>query len=88
MARSLRKGPYIDPSLFKKVLAQVEGQSKGVIKTWSRSSTILPMMEGLTFDVHNGKEFIRVFVIMEMIGHKLGEFAATRKPPRHSDKKS
>jgi small subunit ribosomal protein S19 len=88
MARSLRKGPYIHPKLFKKVQDQAQGQGKGAIKTRSRASTILPMMEGLTFDVHNGKDYIRVFIIMEMIGHKLGEFAPTRKPSKHSDKKS
>lgn len=88
MARSLRKGPYIHPKLFKKVLSHSQGQTKGVIKTRSRASTVLPMMEGLTFDIHNGKEYVRVFIIMEMIGHKLGEFAPTRKSPKHSDKKS
>ena len=77
-----------NPKLFKKVQEQTQGQSKGVIKTRSRSSTILPLMEGLTFDIHNGKEYVRVFIIMEMIGHKLGEFAPTRKPAKHSDKKS
>ena len=88
MARSLKKGPFIHPKLFAKVQKHNDGLIKGVIKTYSRASTILPMMEGLTFDVHNGKEFIRVFIIMEMIGHKLGEFAPTRKPAKHSDKKS
>ena len=66
----------------------MEGKIKGVIKTRSRASTILPMMEGLTFDIHNGKEYVRIFIIMEMIGHKLGEFAPTRKPTKHTDKKS
>ena len=88
MARSLRKGPYIHPKLFKKVQNHLEGKVKGVIKTRSRASTILPMMEGLTFDIHNGKEYVRIFIIMEMIGHKLGEFAPTRKPTKHTDKKS
>ena len=88
MARSLRKGPYIHPKLFKKVQGHLEGKIKGVIKTRSRASTILPMMEGLTFDIHNGKEYVRIFIIMEMIGHKLGEFAPTRKPTKHTDKKS
>lgn len=86
MARSTRKGPFIDASLYKKVVAHVEGKIKGVIKTRSRRSTVLPVMEGMTFDIHNGKEYVRVFIIMEMIGHKLGEFAPTRKSPKHSDK--
>lgn len=86
MARSLRKGPYIHPSLFKTVQKHMAGQAKGVITTKSRNSTVLPIMEGLTFDIHNGKEYVRVFIINEMIGHKLGEFAPTRKPAKHSDK--
>lgn len=86
MARSLRKGPYIHPSLFKTVQKHLNGEIKGVIKTKSRSSTVLPMMEGLTFEIHNGKDYVRVFIINEMIGHKLGEFAPTRKPAKHSDK--
>lgn len=86
MARSLRKGPYIDPSLFTKVQKHINGEIKGVIKTKSRRSTVLPIMEGISFDIHNGKEYVRVLIINEMIGHKLGEFAPTRKPAKHNDK--
>lgn len=80
MARSLKKGPFIDKSLVKKVDAIRDDKNKGskVIKTWSRRSTILPDMIGCTFAVHNGKKFIPVYVTDNMIGHKLGEFAATR----------
>lgn len=77
MPRSIKKGPYIDDHLMKKV-EQNEGTSKKVIKTWSRRSTIMPEMVGMTFAVHNGKSFIPVFVTENMVGHKLGEFSATR----------
>lgn len=78
MTRSLRKGPYIQPSLHKKVMkAKQEGQ-KTPIKTWSRRSIIVPEMVGLTFEVHNGKKFLSVFVSENMVGHKLGEFSPTR----------
>lgn len=91
MARSLKKGPYVDFSLMKKVMAaQGEEKKKGnkVIKTWSRRSTIVPEFIGLTFAVHNGKKFIPVYVTDNMIGHKLGEFALTRTFNGHSgDKK-
>ena len=82
MARSLKKGPYVDERLLKKVIDKKPGD-KSAIKTWSRSCTIVPEMVGFTFDVHNGKDFISVFVTEEMIGHKLGEFALTRKFIRH-----
>lgn len=88
MPRSIRKGPFIASCLLKKINRHLAGEAKGVIETKKRGSMILPMMEGMTFAVHNGKEFVRVFIIMEMIGHKLGEFVPTRKPPKHSDKKS
>ena len=78
MARSIRKGPYIEPNLMKKVEDAVRASSRKVIKTWSRRSTILPDMVGLTFAVHNGKKFIPVFVTENMVGHKLGEFSPTR----------
>jgi small subunit ribosomal protein S19 len=78
MARSIRKGPFVDPSLRKKVRKAREGASNRVIKTWSRRSTIIPEMIGLTFAVHNGKQFIPVYVTEQMIGHKLGEFSPTR----------
>ena len=77
MARSLKKGPYIDMRVMKKVLAL--GSQKKVIKTWSRSCTIAPEFLGHTFAVHNGKDFLPVFVTENMVGHKLGEFSQTRK---------
>ncbi|MDX9745335.1 MAG: 30S ribosomal protein S19 [Syntrophales bacterium] len=78
MARSIRKGPYIEEKLIEKV-RKVEGSgSKAVIQTWSRRSTITPELIGHTFAVHNGKKFIPVFVTENMVGHKLGEFAQTR----------
>ena len=88
MARSLKKGPYIDFRLRKKVDEANDSGSKGVIKTWSRRSTIVPEFIGLTFAVHNGKKFIPVYVTDNMIGHKLGEFAPTRTYYGHgADKK-
>lgn len=90
MARSLKKGPFIADHLLKKVeTARVKGDSS-VIKTWSRASTILPNMIGMTFGVHNGKTHVPVFVNEQMVGHKLGEFAPTRTYRGHagSDKKS
>jgi small subunit ribosomal protein S19 len=91
MARSLKKGPFVDVSLMKKVLQMQDDAAKGnkVIKTWSRRSTIVPEFIGLTFAVHNGKKFIPVYVTDNMIGHKLGEFALTRTYYGHgADKKS
>lgn len=84
MARSLKKGPFVDFHLLDKVLAQKDGASKKMIKTWSRRSTILPEMVGITFAVHNGKSFIPVFVTENMVGHKLGEFSLTRTFKMHS----
>lgn len=84
MARSLKKGPYIDPKLLKKLSKFKPGQT--VIKTWSRRSTISPEMVGFTFGVHNGKDFIPVSVTEEIVGHKLGEFSPTRKFVRHGGK--
>lgn len=84
MARSLRKGPFIEPSLQKKVAKHATGGSKGVIKTWSRRSMISPDFVGLTFHVHNGKLFMPVFVTENMVGHRLGEFAPTRKFTGHA----
>jgi small subunit ribosomal protein S19 len=80
MPRSVKKGPFIDPFLVKKIAAATKetNPNKRVIKTWSRRSTILPDMVSLTFAVHNGKKFIPVFVTENMVGHKLGEFAPTR----------
>lgn len=78
MARSVKKGPYVDPKLLKKAEEARRTDSRKVIKTWSRRSTIIPEFVGLTFAVHNGKKFIPVFVTENMVGHKLGEFAPTR----------
>ena len=88
MARSIKKGPFADKKLLKKVQKLNESGKKEVIKTWSRRSTIFPDFIGHTFAVHNGKEFIPVYVTEDMVGHKLGEFALTRKFGGHgSDKK-
>jgi small subunit ribosomal protein S19 len=85
MGRSIKKGPYVDVKLAKKVNAIVEGTAKkGVVKTWSRRSTITPEFVGLTFAVHNGNKFIPVYVTEYMVGHKLGEFAPTRNFKSHS----
>ena len=87
MARSLKKGPYVDAKLMKKVQAMNESGKKEVIKTWSRRSTIFPDFIGHTFAVHNGKEHIPVYVTEDMVGHKLGEFALTRKNGGHGENK-
>ena len=88
MPRSIKKGPFIDHHLLKKVDEAVAQNSKRPIKTWSRRSTILPQFVGLTFNVYNGQKFIPVSVSEEMVGHKLGEFAPTRNFPGHAaDKK-
>jgi small subunit ribosomal protein S19 len=87
MARSLKKGPYIDFRLQKKVDVIAESEKKSVIKTWSRRSLISPDFVGLTFAVHNGNKFIPVFVTENMVGHKLGEFAPTRNFRGHINKK-
>ena len=90
MSRSLKKGPFVDQKLLKKVMKVKQlprdEWEKNPIKTYSRASTIIPEMVGLVFDVHNGKNFIRVRVIEDMIGHRLGEFALTRKFIRHGGK--
>ncbi|MBK7843582.1 MAG: 30S ribosomal protein S19 [Bdellovibrionales bacterium] len=88
MARSVKKGPFIDYHLIKKIEKAVGSGDKRVIKTWSRRSTILPEAVGLTFAVHNGKKFVPVYVNENMIGHKLGEFSATRTFHGHSEKKA
>lgn len=85
MSRSLKKGPYIDPRVLRKIEGRQVGD-KTVIKTWSRASTIAPEMVGFTFGVHNGREFVPVYVTEEMVGHKLGEFSPTRKFQRHGGK--
>ena len=89
MARSIKKGPFIDDHLLNKVEAMSRSDQKKIIKTWSRRSTILPELIGHTFAVHNGKKFIPVFVTENMVGHKLGEFAPTRTFHSHAgDRKS
>lgn len=88
MARSVWKGPYVERHLLKKVEAVRASGRNEVIKTWSRRSTILPQMVGVTFGVHNGKKFIPVLVTDQMIGHKLGEFAPTRAYSGHGDNKA
>lgn len=89
MPRSLKKGPFVDDHLMKKVDVAVANNDRRVLKTWSRRSTVLPEMVGLTFAVHNGKKFLPVFVTENMVGHKLGEFAPTRTFHGHSaDKKT
>lgn len=89
MPRSLKKGPFVDDHLAKKVEAAQASGDRRVVKTWSRRSCILPEMVGLTFAVHNGKKFIPVFVSENMVGHKLGEFAPTRTFHGHAaDKKT
>ena len=85
MPRSLKKGPYVDEKLLKK-MAKVKATDNVVIKTWSRYATIIPEMIGFTFGVHNGKEHIPVKIIDEMVGHKLGEFSPTTKFLRHGGK--
>jgi small subunit ribosomal protein S19 len=90
MGRSLKKGVYVNPKLMKKVekllKLPLEERDRYPIKTWSRDSTIIPEMVGMVFDVHNGKQFIRVKVIEDMVGHRLGEFAPTRKFIKHGGK--
>ncbi|HLT31818.1 MAG TPA: 30S ribosomal protein S19 [Myxococcaceae bacterium] len=88
MARSIKKGPFVDDHLLKKIGEALKANKKAVVKTWSRRSTILPEFVGHTFAVHNGRKFIPVFVTENMVGHKLGEFAPTRTFGGHAaDKK-
>ena len=84
MSRSLKKGPYVHHKLMSKVLKMKESGKKSVIKTWSRSSTIIPQFVGLTIAVHNGKQFIPVYVTENMVAHKLGEFSPTRNFRGHA----
>jgi len=85
MARSLKKGPYVDEKLLKKI-KKLKSGDKTIIRTWARACTITPEMVGFTFGVHNGKEHIPVFISEDMVGHKLGEFSPTRKFTRHGGK--
>jgi small subunit ribosomal protein S19 len=84
MARSVKKGPFVDNHLMAKVVDMQRQKSKKIIKTWSRRSTVIPEMVGLTFSVHNGRKFLPVFVTENMVGHKLGEFSPTRTFMGHS----
>ena len=86
MPRSIKKGPYIDAKLLKKVEAVIRSGQKAVIKTWARSSTILPQMVGLTIGVHDGRRHVPIFITENMVGHKLGEFALTRTFRGHTSK--
>ena len=86
MSRSVKKGPYVQASLLKKVEALNAAQEKKVIKTWSRSSTILPEFLGHTIAVHDGRKHVPVYITEDMVGHKLGEFAPTRRFKGHGDK--
>jgi len=86
MSRSIKKGPYVDERLFKKVMKMVEASDKKIIKTWARDCDIPPEFVGFTFAVHNGKEFTPVYVTEQMVGHKLGEFSWTTKFKAHSGK--
>jgi small subunit ribosomal protein S19 len=88
VARSIKKGPFVDVPLAKKIEVAAKKGDKKVIKTWSRRSTIIPDAVGLTFAVHNGRKFVPVYVTENMIGHKFGEFAPTRHFTGHGDKKS
>lgn len=88
MARSIKKGPFVDHHLQSKIDHAIEKNDKKVIKTWSRRSTILPECIGLTFAVHNGRKFVPVYITENMIGHKLGEFAPTRTFAGHAEKKA
>ena len=86
MPRSIKKGPYIDAKLLKKVEAVIRSGQKAVIKTWARSSTILPQMVGLTIGVHDGRRHVPIFITENMVGHKLGEFALTRTFRGHTSR--
>ena len=87
MARSLKKGPYVDEKLFRKVMKQKETGEREPIKTWARDCTIVPEFVGHTFAIHNGKIFHKVFITEEMVGHKLGEFSPTRIFRGHTEAK-
>ena len=88
MSRSVKKGPYVEEKLYKRVLAQAQTTDKKVIKTWSRSSTIFPEFIGCTIAVHDGRKHVPVYCTEEMVGHKLGEFASTRTFKGHAGEKT
>jgi len=87
MGRSLKKGPFVDEKLYTKVMKQQESGEREPIKTWARRCTIVPEFVGYTFQVHNGRAFLEVFVTEDMVGHKLGEFSLTRTFRGHTNKK-
>jgi len=87
MSRSLKKGPFVDEKLYHKVMQQQESGARRPIRTWARACTIVPEFVGVTFQVHNGRTFNDVFVTEDMVGHKLGEFSATRTFRGHTNKK-
>jgi len=87
MGRSLKKGPFVDEKLYRKVEKQTEAGQRSPIKTWARACTIVPEFVGHTFQVHNGRVFMDVFITEDMVGHKLGEFSATRTFRGHTNKK-
>jgi small subunit ribosomal protein S19 len=87
MSRSLKKGPYVEESLYRKVMAARDSGSSAPIRTWSRACTIVPEFVGMSFEVHNGKTFMKVYVTEDMVGHKLGEFAPTRVFRAHTGRK-
>ncbi len=86
MSRSIKKGPFVDAKLLKKVVAAGQSRKKTLIKTWSRRSTIVPQMLGLTFGVHDGRKHVPILITENMVGHKLGEFAPTRTFRGHTSK--
>lgn len=88
MGRSLKKGPFVDHHLLKKIENAHKNNDKKVIKTWSRRSTIIPEAVGLTFAIHNGRKFVPVYITENMVGHKFGEFSPTRTYHGHSEKKA
>ena len=88
MPRSIKKGVYIEEKLQKRVMAAKGAEKREIIKTWSRRSTVIPVMVGMTLAVHNGKKFIPVFITENMVGHKLGEFSETRNYRGHSSRES
>lgn len=88
MGRSIKKGPYVEERLMKRIIAMNEANTKNVVKTWSRSSTIFPEMVGHTIAVHDGRKHVPVFISEDMVGHKLGEFAPTRTYKGHAGAKS
>jgi small subunit ribosomal protein S19 len=85
MGRSVKKGPYVDPKLMKKIRAMLAKNEKRVIKTWSRASTVMPEMVGFTIAVHDGRRHVPIYISEEMVGHKLGEFAPTRTFRGHGE---